>query len=66
MHGEEVRVMSDTDKFTIRLHKWDADFVLKAIKMAEYQIVDPKYKESIREIYRDVLNQIESQDPDCE
>ena len=58
--------MSDTDKVVIRLHKWDADVVLKAIKILEYQIVDPKYKQSISEIYRDVLNQIESQDPDHE
>lgn len=56
--------MSDTDKVTIRLHKWDADVVLKSIKMMEYQVSEPKYKQSIAEIYRDVLKQIESQDPE--
>ena len=56
--------MSATDKVTIRLYKWDADVVLRSIKMLEYQIAEPKYKQSVGEIYRDVLKQIESQDPE--
>ena len=47
----------------IKLHLWDADAVLRSIAITTLQIKDPKFKQSLTDIYNDVRTQIEEQDP---